>query len=208
MEDTGVGISEERLPDILKGFVQGDQTYSRRFGGLGLGLGMAQKLAEMLGGELTVQSREGEGTTVTLSVGLELLDEGQGGQPLVLAPMLMRGERPRVLLTLGNGLDGCALKYYLQCRGVSVVNVEGPEQGVAFLNDESRPQLDMAVFHLGKMEQQSVLDALNESHSVPVVLLGENPKSICECEHVLLCAAYPIQHQELWRLLLELVAEK
>ncbi len=66
--DTGIGIREEALPQLFQPFNQGDASVSRRFGGTGLGLAISRQIAELLGGELTVQSTFGRGSTFSLTV--------------------------------------------------------------------------------------------------------------------------------------------
>ena len=61
--DTGIGITEEKLPHIFDKFEQADQSTTRVYGGTGLGLSIAQQLARLMGGDIAVMSREGEGST-------------------------------------------------------------------------------------------------------------------------------------------------
>jgi len=65
VEDTGVGISEEKQQNIFLPFVQADTTVTRRFGGTGLGLTISRRLAVAMGGELSVTSEEGCGSCFT-----------------------------------------------------------------------------------------------------------------------------------------------
>lgn len=62
VKDTGIGIPEELLPRIFERFVQVDQSATRRFGGSGLGTTIAKQLVELMGGNIGVTSRVGEGT--------------------------------------------------------------------------------------------------------------------------------------------------
>jgi PAS domain S-box-containing protein len=62
VEDTGVGMTPEACKRIFDSFVQADSSTTRRFGGTGLGLSIAKRLIEMMGGELQVASRLGEGS--------------------------------------------------------------------------------------------------------------------------------------------------
>ena len=61
--DTGIGIPAERIDMIFEQFRQGDEGYTRRFGGMGMGLTIAQKITELLGGTMFVDSSAGSGST-------------------------------------------------------------------------------------------------------------------------------------------------
>lgn len=85
VSDTGIGIPHDRLGAIFEPFVQVDQQMSRRAGGAGLGLSVSRQLARLLGGELTVVSEPGRGSTFTLTV---------PATPAVIAP---RDQQSRTL---------------------------------------------------------------------------------------------------------------
>jgi signal transduction histidine kinase/DNA-binding response OmpR family regulator len=74
--DTGVGMSEEQVARLFQAFVQADNSTTRRFGGTGLGLAITRSFARMLGGDVTVASRLGAGSTFTL-----VLPVAQPGMP-------------------------------------------------------------------------------------------------------------------------------
>ncbi|WP_428565488.1 MAG: response regulator [Solidesulfovibrio sp. DCME] len=66
--DTGIGIAPERLKDIFEPFNQVENAYTRRFQGAGLGLAIVRRLVLLLGGELDIDSSEGQGTTVYVNL--------------------------------------------------------------------------------------------------------------------------------------------
>lgn len=71
VRDTGVGIRTENIERIFKVFAQEDASVSRRHGGSGLGLAITKNLVELMGGDISVESQEGEGTTFTFTLPLE-----------------------------------------------------------------------------------------------------------------------------------------
>ena len=66
--DSGVGINAEAMKDLFEPFTQADTSSTRRLGGTGLGLSISQRLAEMLGGRIEVESEPGKGSTFTLTI--------------------------------------------------------------------------------------------------------------------------------------------
>lgn len=66
VEDTGIGIAPENIARVLEPFSQVDSRFDRRFGGAGLGLSLAKRLAELHGGTLKIDSTPGKGTTVSV----------------------------------------------------------------------------------------------------------------------------------------------
>jgi signal transduction histidine kinase len=66
--DTGIGMDEEQISRLFRAFEQADPQVTRRFGGTGLGLVITRRLARMMGGDVAVASRPGEGSTFTVDL--------------------------------------------------------------------------------------------------------------------------------------------
>jgi CheY-like chemotaxis protein/anti-sigma regulatory factor (Ser/Thr protein kinase) len=81
VRDTGIGITPAVMSRLFTTFTQADATISRRFGGSGLGLAITRQLARLMGGDVTVHSEPGIGSTFTLTFVAEAAMQDHAGKP-------------------------------------------------------------------------------------------------------------------------------
>ncbi len=94
VQDTGIGVSPENQAKLFEPFAQAEASTTRRFGGTGLGLAISRRLADLMGGNLSMQSTLGRGTTMTLAVNLHVGDERDIVNPNAPDPSKAMPTRP------------------------------------------------------------------------------------------------------------------
>jgi CheY-like chemotaxis protein len=125
--DTGIGISQEQLGRLFQPFSQADTSTTRRFGGTGLGLYIAHRLAEMMRGNIEVESEEEVGSKFTLRLPAPIVQELKKRIAPEPTPREIRPLDCRILLA-EDGLDNQRLiEAILKSRGAKVTNVEDGE---------------------------------------------------------------------------------
>ncbi len=86
VSDTGIGMPQGKLETLFRGFEQGDNSTTRRYEGMGLGLGLVKQLTQLMGGEIEVASTEGKGSTFTVSLPLKPAATSKAAQPRTVTP--------------------------------------------------------------------------------------------------------------------------
>jgi signal transduction histidine kinase/DNA-binding response OmpR family regulator len=173
--DTGIGLSEEARRRLFQPFSQAEASTARRFGGTGLGLSICRRLAELMGGEMGVDSEPGRGATFWFRCHLE---PAPGAAPLAGSGPRLDGVR--ILVVGGNGGQRAMLVRMLAVAGAHVTTAVTMAEGetlVAYGGAATRP--DVVVADAGGSE--GVLDEFRSRRGLavlPLVLTVRHPQRV------------------------------
>jgi PAS domain S-box-containing protein len=117
VQDTGIGIAEEKLEAIFKSFTQEDSSITQKYGGTGLGLTITKSLVEVLGGDIHVESVKGEGTTFSFQISLS---KNQGYVSETNSENLEELEGLKALIVEDDEISQKVATRYLENKGVKV----------------------------------------------------------------------------------------
>ncbi|MBI1188390.1 MAG: response regulator [Alphaproteobacteria bacterium] len=188
--DTGIGMDGEQLARLFQPFVQASSSTASRYGGTGLGLSITRRLSEVLGGDLSVESAPGKGSTFTLRVPARLQDASSGS--LAAPAPADVGEGPAILV-IDDHSDARELVRRAVARlGMRVIEAHGLTDGL----DAARahlPALIVLDIHLDDGDGWDVLEELRADatlRDIPCVVLSINDDrarafELGACQHLL-----------------------
>ncbi|MDD9978253.1 MAG: ATP-binding protein [Boseongicola sp.] len=149
--DTGIGIAEEDLERIFDDFVTLDASYQREVEGTGLGLGIVKRLVQLMGGEIGVESDQGEGSVFWFRVPLKKVTSRPITQPVAHSQRKRTEASLDVLIVEDNEINRMVAREMLEQAGCSVTEATDGQDGVheaesqkydLILMDISMPKLD------------------------------------------------------------------
>ena len=212
VEDQGIGISEQNASHLFQEFQQADASITRRFGGTGLGLAISRKLANLMGGEVGANSKEGHGSTFWFSVAVSPYisrpvtetDNCTNQKP----PILFRGLR--ILLVDDNELNRFVGKEMLEEAGFIVELACDGQQAVDCINKTtgyyySAILMDIMMPVLDGISATQKIRSLAQGRTIPIMAVSaNNSKDYLQRyiaaginDHI----SKPIDVQQLWRVL-------
>jgi two-component system sensor histidine kinase/response regulator len=144
VSDTGVGIDLDQLNRLFEPFTQADSSTSRTYGGTGLGLAICRRLVELLGGELTVDSDPGRGSTFEFTIRMQLGEAAEPQRPRTDLASL------RVLIVDDNATNRRILEHQVRSWGMTSTTADGALAALARLRDadNSGAQFDVALLDM------------------------------------------------------------
>jgi len=178
VKDTGIGMTPEQIDRLFQEFVQADSTTTRKYGGTGLGLAISRRFCQMMGGDITVASNVGTGSTFTIRLPAEVL----AAQPLPLvrtsAPQNFQfpataAEAPDVLVVDDDPTVRDMTERFLSREGFSVVTANGGREGLRFARELHPTAITLDVM-MPDIDGWTVLAAIKGDPAladIPVVMM-------------------------------------
>jgi GAF domain-containing protein/CheY-like chemotaxis protein len=173
VSDTGIGMTPEQLAKLFEAFTQADTTTTRRYGGTGLGLALSRRLCRMMGGDITVESEAGRGSSFTIRLPISVAEPVEDA---VAAPVPGGHVQPAAGMVLVIDDEASVrglMQRFLTKEGFRVVAAAGGEEGL-HLARELRPDTITLDVMMPGMDGWAVLSALKADPDVadiPVVML-------------------------------------
>ena len=134
VQDTGIGIPADQLGTIFREFTQVDGSTSRRYGGTGLGLTIAQRLVGLMGGHIDVTSQLGKGSAFTFTLPLAAVAPPATAKPVVHVPLVGR----RVMVVDDNSTNRRIFREMLAADGARVDEASSASAALATLRSAIR----------------------------------------------------------------------
>jgi signal transduction histidine kinase/CheY-like chemotaxis protein len=172
VRDTGIGLTPDQIERLFEEFMQADAATTRRYGGTGLGLALSRRLCRMMGGDITVASEPGRGSTFTIRLPAEVAEPSRAEAPST------RGEAAAapagtVLVIDDDTAVRDLMSRFLGKEGFRAVTAAGGEEGLRLARELQPDVITLDVLMPG-MDGWSVLAALKADAAladIPVVML-------------------------------------
>jgi len=171
VEDTGIGIPADRVGALFQAFTQVDASTTRKYGGTGLGLAICKRLVELMGGQISVKSEAGKGSTFSFTVRAALAE-----LPRALAtPDATVLEGHRALVVDDHPVNVRVLTRQLRQWGMRVAAVESAAAALDVLSQGELPDLVITDMHMPGMDGVDLarqVRRLPGGEALPLVLLS------------------------------------
>lgn len=177
VSDTGVGMTPAQCAKVFEAFTQADASTTRKFGGTGLGLAITRQFCRMVGGEITVESEQGQGSTFTMRAPAYLPGTAKPGAPEEIAHLEVTSDlpsdRPLVLLIDDDLTVHDLVRRFLEKEGFRTVCAQTGLEGLE-LARALQPTVIVLDVMMPTMDGWSVLTRLKGDPAIseiPVVML-------------------------------------
>ncbi|AFL74100.1 PAS domain S-box protein [Thiocystis violascens] len=168
VSDTGIGMTEDQVRGLFQPFEQADGSITRRFGGTGLGLAISKRLVDMMGGEIGVRSRLGEGARFEMRIPLiEPAGSILAQQPVEVAPSPQTIPSQRlsglvILVAEDNAVNRLVIEEMFKDEGCWLVQVENGLQAVERMRQDGANAFDLVLMDI----QMPILDGYEAARQI------------------------------------------
>ena len=174
--DSGIGIAADKLDHVFEEFSQADESTTRDFGGTGLGLPISRRFCQMMGGDITVSSAPGEGSTFTIELpaAVDALEAAKGMVEIDEEPTQQIPEGAHPVLVIDDDPDSRELlRRTLESDGYAVATAASGEEGLALARELVPALITLDVMMPG-MDGWAVLQRLKADRDlagIPVMMV-------------------------------------
>ena len=175
--DSGIGMTPEQVGRLFQAFAQADASTSKKYGGTGLGLALSRKFCQLMGGDLTVASEAGKGSTFTATIPAQVIEVAEETVPAVSTPaaeIASTGSGPLVLVIDDDATVQDLLRRSLNRDGFRVETAADGTSGLARARKLHPDIITLDVMMPG-MDGWEVLAALKEdpeTADIPVIVVS------------------------------------
>jgi signal transduction histidine kinase/DNA-binding response OmpR family regulator len=170
VHDTGIGIPEEKLSKLFKPFSQVDSSTTRQFGGTGLGLVISKRLIELMGGEIAVESRYGDGTVFSFSIVCKMAETSA---PKYVNYVLSSSEGKKVLVVDDNATNLRIMQSQLMQWKLLPVLTSSANEALVVLAETSDFDFVISDMEMPEMDGLKLGAKIKELRpSLPIILLS------------------------------------
>ena len=184
--DTGIGMTPAVMQRLFTTFTQADATITRRFGGSGLGLAITRQLARLMGGDVTVESEPGSGSTFTLTFTAEAVKKDVASNridttlPIVGEDTLRRLRGIRILLVDDNAVNRQVVKLFTAQLSPKFVEAVNGQEALDCLHSDAFDLVLLDV-HMPVMDGKEAIKRIRASseawRALPVIALTADAMS-------------------------------
>ncbi len=174
--DTGIGLTPEQMGKLFHEFVQADASTTRKYGGTGLGLAISKRFCQMMGGDITVASEPGRGSTFTIRLPAEVgVAQPAAALRDAAAPRAgaARSGASTILVVDDDQTVREVMERYLTREGFSVVTASGGQEGLRLARELHPAAITLDVI-MPNLDGWTVLAAIKgdpELADIPVILM-------------------------------------
>ncbi len=171
--DTGIGMTPEQIAKLFKPFAQADSSTTRRYGGTGLGLAISRRFCRMLGGDITVTSEPGRGSTFTVRLPTVPVDPASSGAESITRVGAMHADRPSILVIDDDPTVLDLMERYLTKEGFTVHLASNGRDGIEMAK-RLKPMAITTDVMMPDMDGWAVVTALRHDPAtakIPVVVV-------------------------------------